>query len=142
MGQKLKQPKEMVPLAERIAKARHEGRTQQALELARQLYKSDPTAEHLDLLRQATFERGQHLQNQGNLKDAATVFANAVDMGGPAEFHSRLAEKLAACGAAPQALKLVAQLPADDRLWTAHDIAAAEGRPAGTQQRLRAIAGE
>jgi len=115
VGQKLKQHKESVPLADRIAKARREGRTQQALELARQLYKHDPTAEHLDLLRQATFERGRQLQDQGNRKDAATVFANAVDMGGSAEFQSRLAGGLAACGAAPQALKLLAQLPADER---------------------------
>lgn len=111
VAQKFKQLKEAVPLTERIAKARREGRTQQALELARQNYKHDPTAEHLDLLRQATFERGRQLQDQGYLKDATTVFSNAIDMGGAPEFLARLAEHLAACGAAPQALKLQQQLP-------------------------------
>ncbi|MCI0683591.1 MAG: transcriptional repressor TCF25 family protein [Gemmataceae bacterium] len=111
MAQKLKTQASAISLGDRIAKALREGRTQQALELARQNYKHDPSAENLATLRQATFARGRQLQSQGDLKDAATVYANAIDMGGAPEFLAELAERLAACGAAAPALKLQQQLP-------------------------------
>ena len=46
------------PLPDRIAKARREKRTQQALELARAQYKQEPTDAHRELLRQVTLETG------------------------------------------------------------------------------------
>jgi len=106
-----KQLVEPSKLLERLAKARREGRTQQALELARQLYKHEPIAEHLDLLRHTSLERGRQLQDRGYLKDAATVYLNAVDMDGDAEFLRELATRLAACGAAAPALQLMQRFP-------------------------------
>ena len=97
----------MVPLPQRIGRARSEGRFQQALELARQQYKHDPSEANLALLRQVSFERGQQLQERGQLQDAATVFGNAADMGGPPEFQRLVAEKLAACGNLARSMTLM-----------------------------------
>jgi tetratricopeptide (TPR) repeat protein len=95
------------PLPERVARARRENRTQQALELAHQLYKQVPTAEHRELLRQVAFERGNQLHQQGHTRDAAVVFANALAMGGPAEYQATLAERLAECGDPARALQAI-----------------------------------
>ena len=99
------------PLSDRIAHARAEGKTQQALDLMRQLIKQQPTEEHREMLRQVTLERGQQLQQQGNLKDAATVFSNLLSMGGSAEFQAVVAERLASSGAVAPALALIETLP-------------------------------
>jgi tetratricopeptide (TPR) repeat protein len=93
------------PLPERIARARREGRTQQALELTRQLYKQSATPEYQELLRQVSLERGIQLQQQGYTRDAATVFANALNLGGPPEFRSKLVELLAAVGDVSRAMQ-------------------------------------
>jgi tetratricopeptide (TPR) repeat protein len=85
-------------LPDRIARARAEGRTQQALELARQLYKQSHSPEHLDLLRQVLLERGGQLQQQNHTRDAATVYANALELDGSPEYRATLAQRLAACG--------------------------------------------
>jgi tetratricopeptide (TPR) repeat protein len=98
------------PLPERIGRARKEGRFQQALELTRQFYKQDPTEESLALLRQVSFERGEQLQSQGYLKEAAQTFSNILDMGGPPELKRKLIDKLAACGAVAPAMNLAEQL--------------------------------
>ncbi len=109
MSNKHKQKKIVLekPLAERIAKARRERRTQQALELTRQLCKHEPTETHQEILRQVTRERGQQLQAQGMLKDAVTVFNNALALGGSDEYRLSIAEHLAACGAAAQAFAMI-----------------------------------
>ena len=60
------------PLIERIANARREGRTQQALDLARQHYKLNQNEANRELLRQVTMERGKQVQRQGRPSDAAT----------------------------------------------------------------------
>ena len=99
------------PLAERIANSRQEGKTQQALDLMRQLAKQQPSEAHQELLRQVTLERGQHLQSQGQTKDAATVYTNLLSMGGAPEFQTTVAERLASCGAVPQTLAIMTQLP-------------------------------
>src|SRR4029077_15192902 len=67
---------EAKPLGERLQKARSEGRTQQALELAKQLAKQEPTPEHRELLRSVTFERGCQLLSEGKQRDAIVVFQN------------------------------------------------------------------
>jgi len=99
------------PLAERIANARREGRTQQALELARQHYKQNQNEANRDLLRQVTMERGKQVQTQGRLSDAAIIFGNLMTMGGTPEFLAEAAQHLAACGGGAQALQTVAALP-------------------------------
>jgi tetratricopeptide (TPR) repeat protein len=93
----------------RIHKARGEGRTQQALELARTLFKHEATPEHLDLVRTTTLERARQLRNNGNDPDAATMLTNAVDLGG-AEFLKEVARELVAAGAIRQAQELAGRL--------------------------------
>src|SRR5690348_6026273 len=87
------------PLPGRIQRARQERRYQHALELARQLYKQDPSEKNLAILREVSFERGEQLQAGGFIKEAATVFGNVADMGGAPEFQARVQEKLLLCGA-------------------------------------------
>ena len=65
----------------RARKALQEGRTQQALELAKQLYKQEPTEQHRSLLRHAYVERARQLQIQGKVQDAATVYENLLNLG-------------------------------------------------------------
>lgn len=103
-------PPALAFLPQRIDRARREGRYQQALELSRQLYKQDPSEVNLGLLRQATFERGQQLESQKQIKEAATVYGNAAEMGGAPDFQRQVVERLAACGAAAQAQALAAKL--------------------------------
>lgn len=91
------------PLHERIANARREGRTQHALELTRQYFKFEQTEERRELLRQVTLERGQQLLAQGKPSDAATVFSNALEIGGSAGFHAAVIRGLAGCGAIERA---------------------------------------
>ncbi len=86
------------PLPNRIARARAEGRTQQALELTNQLVKQFPSPEHDELLRQVLLERGIQLQQQGHTRDAANVFGNALNRGGSAEYRAQIAQHLADCG--------------------------------------------
>ena len=122
------------PLPQQIAKARKEGRTQQALDLTRQLYKQNQNEENRELLRQVTLERARQLQAQGKLKDAATVFTNLLTMGGAAALIAEAAQQLAACGAPEQALAALAQiadpLERNKVLSLAADAALAQG-PAG-----------
>jgi tetratricopeptide (TPR) repeat protein len=109
MSKKPKAPER--PLSDRIDKARREGRTQQALELTRALCKYEPTDAHRELLREVTLERGQQLQANGMLRDAAIVFGNLLTMGGSAEFLAVVAQRLAACGAVAPALAAMEQVP-------------------------------
>jgi tetratricopeptide (TPR) repeat protein len=92
------------PLPDRIARARADGRTQQALELTHQLLKQAQNAEHEELLRQVLLERGTQLQQQGHARDAATVFATALGRGGNVEYRAQLAAHLADCGDPVRAL--------------------------------------
>ncbi len=103
------------PLASRVARARTEGRTQQALELARQLYKQSPTPEHQELVRQVVLERGSQLLQQGHSRDAAAVFANGLTLGGSPEYRATIVERLAASGDAAHALQALGP-DADPRL--------------------------
>jgi tetratricopeptide (TPR) repeat protein len=93
------------PLATRIARARREGRTQQALELTRQLYKQAPTPENQELVSQVVLERGAQLAAQGQTRDAATVFIAALSLGGTPEYRAAVAVHLAECGEPSRALE-------------------------------------
>jgi tetratricopeptide (TPR) repeat protein len=122
------------PLTYRIAKARKEGRTQQALELAHDLVKNEPTDANREVLRQAMLERGLHLQVHGSPTDAVTVYQSALAMGGTPEFIGTVAHRLASCGAVALALAAMQQLadPAVRQriLQCAVDAAVTQG-PAG-----------
>jgi tetratricopeptide (TPR) repeat protein len=125
------------PLPERIAKARREGRTQQALDLTRQLYKHEHNEAHQELLRQVTLERGQQLQAQGMLKDAAMVYTNALTLGGSVDYRAQVAQALAACGATTEAIAVIHEIPDTVTrrriLGSAVDAALVKG-PAGKNQ--------
>src|ERR1043165_4093010 len=111
--------KEVWALGERIAKARREKRSQQALELANMLLKQEPTDEHRELQRQVALERGEQLLAEGKRIDAANVFKSALQKGGPPEFLTAVIEKLAACGEIGLALAnlhAVAELSARQRV--------------------------
>lgn len=90
----------------RVHLALHEGRTQQALELARNLFKHDRSQANLELVRQATLARARQLREQGKARDAGTLLANAVELGGE-KFLREVAEEMARCGEARQAARLV-----------------------------------
>jgi tetratricopeptide (TPR) repeat protein len=93
----------------RISKALNDGRTEQALELAQALFKHEAAPEHLELVRKAILERARQLRQDGNTRDAATMLANAVDLGGP-DFLKEVARELAHAGAIGQAEELAARL--------------------------------
>jgi tetratricopeptide (TPR) repeat protein len=92
------------PLPDRIAKARREKRTQQALELTRELYKHERTDAHRELLRQVTLERGFDLQTSGKEKDAATVFTTALELSSTPETQFIAIRGLISCGVIAPAL--------------------------------------
>lgn len=98
-------------LRERACKAQREGRFQQGLELARSLFKQDPSAENLEFCQQACLGRARQLKSQGYVKDAVTVLGNCADMGGDQAFLEEVAEELAACGEAVRAQKILERFP-------------------------------
>jgi tetratricopeptide (TPR) repeat protein len=84
----------------RIDKAMAEGRFQQALELAKQLFIHEPTAEHQALLKKAYLSRAKELHDRGADRDAATVLEAAVRVDADnAAWVQQLAVELARCGA-------------------------------------------
>jgi tetratricopeptide (TPR) repeat protein len=112
-----------VPLPDlktRTTRAVHEGRFQAALELAKELYKQTPTPEHRALVREVYLGRARQLRSQGKPRDAATVLQAAIPYAdGDAAWLGQVAEELAACGEARQALALLgptAGTPAHTRI--------------------------
>jgi tetratricopeptide (TPR) repeat protein len=101
-----------VDLRPRIERARQEGRFQQALDLAKQLHKYEPSPAHLELLKEVYLGRSRQLRGQGQLRDALTVLhvAQHLDETTPA-WLERLAEEMALCGEVRQTLALIEQLP-------------------------------
>ena len=96
----------------RIEKAMREGRFQQALELAKQLFKYEPNDDHKAILKKAYIGRAEELRDRGADKDAAIVleFAVRVDPDDTA-WVQQIAVELARCGAAQSSLGLLARLP-------------------------------
>jgi tetratricopeptide (TPR) repeat protein len=99
-------------LAARVREVHEEGRSQQALELAKQLHKHEPTPANRDLLKKMYLERSRHLRRLGYAKDAGTVLEAALPLAGddPA-WLEQATEDLAACGNVRQALALLAKIP-------------------------------
>lgn len=100
-------------LKQRVANALAEGRTQSALDNAKQLCKAAPTDEHRALLRQATLERARDLQSKGMMPEAAVVWRNLLPFSDVPGIREAVAEGLARCGFAAEASVIAAQLPAD-----------------------------
>ena len=63
---------------ERLARALGEGRTMQALDLAKQVYRAEPDAANRDVLFKAYIARGRELRGQNRSRDAVTTLQNAV----------------------------------------------------------------
>jgi len=95
----------------RANRAMHEGRYQTALELARSLFKEEPSEAHRELLRKATLCRARQLKTQGYPRDAATILNNAVHLGDDPAWLEQIAEEFAALGEVRQALDLLNQVP-------------------------------
>ncbi|HZY88855.1 MAG TPA: hypothetical protein VFE78_28785, partial [Gemmataceae bacterium] len=98
-------------LRARVGRAGREGRTQQALELAKQLHKYEPTPAHLELLKGAYLARARQLRAQGHARDAVTVLEAAQRIDASLAYLEELALELAAAGAVRQALALIGRLP-------------------------------
>jgi tetratricopeptide (TPR) repeat protein len=119
-------------LAARIRKAEQEGRFQQALELAKSLYKQEPSPPHHELLRQMTLGRARQLRAQGYTRDAQTLLDNAVSLDAGRAWHEQLAQEMAAAGHARRALELLRPYPDSPALagvlTQAADAALGQGR--------------
>jgi len=98
-------------LKARIHRAMSEGRTQTALELARSLFKEEPSPAHQEVLQKATLGRARQLRAQGHTRDAATVLDNAARLANDPAWLQQVAEELAACGEARKALDFFSQVP-------------------------------
>ncbi len=107
MSKKHNKPEPSLNLRDRIAKARNEGRSQQALDLARQFYKADQNEANRELLRQVTLERAKHLQSDGQTIDAVTVYTNLLTMNCSPELLVQVLQGLTECGAAAQVLAML-----------------------------------
>lgn len=108
-------------LRARVLRARNEGRFQQALELAKQLHKGEPTPEHLELLKECALGRARQLRGQGADRDAVTMLEAALryDEATPA-WLAQVAEELAQSGGVKQALALLPKIPDAEGRVLAH----------------------
>ena len=107
-------------LRARIDRAANEGRFQQALELAKQLHKGDPTPENRELLHTTYLGRARQLRQQGHTRDAITVLNAALQPPGLLpHWKQQIAEELAASGDPRAALALAGGqggAPLDEKL--------------------------
>jgi len=95
----------------RLERSRSEGRLQQSLELAKQVYAAEQTRANLDVLKAIYVQRAEQLRQMGQLRDAATVLevASCYDDHDPA-WLSQLAEQMALCGDSKKLEVLLARL--------------------------------
>ena len=92
----------------RLERATAEGRFQQALELAKQLYRQEPKPEHLKILKDAYLERARQQVHTGHSRDAVATLDAAVPLDPTDEaWLAALATTLAAAGGVRQALALL-----------------------------------
>jgi tetratricopeptide (TPR) repeat protein len=132
-------PASPAELRPRIDRATREGRFQQALELAKQLYKHEPTPAHKELLLNTYLGRARQLHGTGYPRDAVTVLKAglAVD-GADTAWLEKAALELATCGDVRAARDLLARLPPDSParvrvMATAVDVALSHQQGAGKE---------
>jgi tetratricopeptide (TPR) repeat protein len=99
-------------LRARVERALREGKTQTALDLAKQLYRHEPNADHQDLVVACYLARASQLTEQGSTRDAATTLDAALQYAGeiPATLV-RFAEALARAGEVARAVSVLERLP-------------------------------
>lgn len=97
-------------LKRRITKAVSEGRSQQALELAKELHRHEPTPDNDALLRKVYLERIRQFRREGRTRDAASLLDHVVKLpaADPAWLES-LAVELAHTGDVARALEIAAR---------------------------------
>jgi tetratricopeptide (TPR) repeat protein len=104
----------------RVERALSEGRSKQALELAKVLFHQEPTPEHRELVRRAYLDRGRELRERGAGRDSLIVLKAAADsQGDDPAWLVRLAEQLILSGGIAEALALLTRVTDDaakDRL--------------------------
>ncbi len=102
------------PLQAKVECARSEGRHQQALEVAKQLFKGSPTTEHRTLLKTVTVERARQLRKQGYNRDAAATLEAGIrlDEANPA-WIEELAREIALTGETEKISAFRSRLPTD-----------------------------
>ncbi|MFN4258347.1 MAG: tetratricopeptide repeat protein [Gemmataceae bacterium] len=114
---KYKQPNWHVSEADiraRVEKALRENRHQQALELAKQLYKSSATDAHRQLMKKAILGCSRQLRTSGYPREAASLLNSYIDLDqGNPDWLRQVAEELAACGESQGALELLARVGGD-----------------------------
>jgi tetratricopeptide (TPR) repeat protein len=131
-------PPSLDVLRQRTERAVAEGRFQQALELARQLYKSGAAAPHRALLEKAYLGRARQLRTQGALRDAVGLMQAALPIfGDDPVWREQVAVELALAGEVRQALELRERQPPDlvagERILAAAADAAVEKEAAGRE---------
>jgi tetratricopeptide (TPR) repeat protein len=105
-------PASTADLKARVERTRREGRYQQALELVKQLHKTEPTPEHLELLKETYFQRAVQLRRSGHARDAATVIEVAARLDEKnAAWLEKLAGEMARCGEVARSLALMQKVP-------------------------------
>jgi tetratricopeptide (TPR) repeat protein len=102
----------MADLRARVERTRQEGRYQQALELVKQLHKAEPTAAHLELLKDTYFQRAVQLRSHGYRRDATAVLevASRLDEKNLV-WLEKLAGEMALCGDLVRSVALLGRLP-------------------------------
>src|SRR5207244_2675483 len=104
----------VAPLKPRIQRAISEGRFQQALDLAKQLSKQEPTPENRELHKTAALGRARQLREQGYSRDALATLEAATRLDPDnLSWLEQIARETAMAGGIAQALILAQRLPPD-----------------------------
>ncbi len=94
----------------RIEKALAEHRSQQALELAKNLHRQENSSASKELLKKASLARVHDLSAQGKHQDASAILANLVTLDTTPEFLAEVAEQMADAGALDRVAELLARI--------------------------------
>ena len=130
-GTKTQPPTDDLP--GRVQRALNEGRSKTALELAKALFRQEPTPANRDLVRQAYLARGKELRERGQDRDALIVLkAAAVFEGDDPAWLGQLAEQVAQSGGVEEAIALLPRLtdPATEERVLGHAVDGALARGA------------
>ena len=102
----------LTDLHARAQRAVNEGRFQQALELAKQLYKQEATPANKEFLLNTYLGRARQLRGSGYTRDAGTVLQVALQLAAEDNaWKERLAEELAASGVVQPAMEILGRSP-------------------------------